>query len=441
MCVFRLARYGVLAIVAASSMALLAGTIAADPAAARVTGAGAATASSGGAQQWVSFYTGPGAPEDQADSVAVARSGSAVFVTGNSSSSSPAAISDYATVAYKASTGAKLWARRYTGIGGMGGTAQAVAVDPAGRRVFVTGYSLGQGSFTDYVTIAYNAVTGARLWLRRYDGPGSGHDYASDVAVSPDGSRVFVTGSSRPGSASNGDYATVAYDAATGVQLWATRYSGPGNPNDTATSLAVGPGGATVYVTGGSGRDFATVAYDAATGGQLWVSRVVYVTGSSGLSFATVAYHAATGTLRWESRYNGAAGSVSGANWLDLSPSGTMVYVTGTADLEFETVAYDAATGARRWARRFNGPGESYAAAPQVAVGPRGHTVYITGGPGEYVATVAYNAATGASRWVRLRRGTGTSLAVNPVTGTVYVTGGAKRTASFLDYMTIAYHG
>jgi hypothetical protein len=30
---------------------------------------------------------------------------------------------------------------------------------------------------------------------------------------------------------------------------------------------------------------------------------------------------------------------------------------------------------------------------------------------------------------------------VNPVTGTVYVTGGRVRTASFFDYMTVAYHG
>jgi DNA-binding beta-propeller fold protein YncE len=245
-------------------MALLAGTNAADPAAARVAGAGVAPASSGGAQQWVSYYTGPGAQEDFAQAIAVARNGSAVFVTGWSTSADRVD-RDYATVAYKASTGAKLWGERYTGVGGNGGIAQSVAVDPAAKRVFVTGYSLGAGTATDYVTIAYNAVTGAQLWLGRYDGPGSGHDYASDVEVSPDGTRVFVTGSSRPGS--NADYATVAYNAATGAQLWATRYSGPGDPQETAYSLAVGPGGKTVYVTGRSGRDIATVAYNAATGG------------------------------------------------------------------------------------------------------------------------------------------------------------------------------
>src|SRR5215831_9452479 len=176
--VLRLARYGVLAIVTTSIMALLAGVNAANPAAARVTRAGAAPASSGGAQQWVSWYTGPGAQEDLSQAIAVAHNGSAVFVTGWFTSADRVD-RDYATVAYKASTGAKLWARRYTGVSGQGGIAQAVAVDQAGTRVFVTGYSLGQTSFTDYVTIAYNAVTGARLWLRRYDGPASGHEYAS----------------------------------------------------------------------------------------------------------------------------------------------------------------------------------------------------------------------------------------------------------------------
>src|SRR6266581_5320105 len=157
----RPARSGVLVIVVVSGMGLLAGMKAAAPAAARVDG-GAVPAGSGGAQQWVSFYSGPGAQEDDAAAIAVARNGSAVFVTG-SSTSADGIDRDYATVAYKASSGAKLWAQRYTGVGGMGGTATAVAVDRAGERVFVTGYSLGAGTATDYVTIAYNAVTGARL--------------------------------------------------------------------------------------------------------------------------------------------------------------------------------------------------------------------------------------------------------------------------------------
>ena len=445
--------HGVLMIVAVSGMAILASVSAAGPAAARMA-SGKALSVHPGARRWVSTYTGPGAHDDFADSVAVAPRGGAVYVTGSSSSAT--GVADFATVGYDASTGARLWASRYDGARGAGGDAQAVAVDPAGRTVFVTGYGPGHGSGTDYVTIAYNAATGSRLWLSRYNGPASSDDYAYAVAVSPDGRTVFVTGSSQGGPAATaGDYATVAYDAATGAQLWASRYSGPGSSEDVATSLAVAPDGATVYVTGGSGSDYATVGYDAATGAQQWVNRqqagyarsiavspggqAVFVTGTDGLVFATVGYDAATGAQQWVSHYNGAGRSGSRASSLAVSPGGGMVYVTGAAALDYATVAYSAATGALRWARRYHGPADS--GARQVAVGPRGRTVYVTGGIGRDFATVAYIAATGSPRWVSRYPGSGISLAVSPVSGTVFVTGFTRRAASFRDFATIAYHG
>ena len=97
--------------------------------------------------------------------------------------------------------------------------------------------------------MAYSAVTGARLWVQRYNGPGNGSDEAYSVAVSPGGSRVFVTGGSR-GTRLGPDYATVAYSAATGARLWVTRYNGPASYDDAARAVAVSPGGRTVYVTG-----------------------------------------------------------------------------------------------------------------------------------------------------------------------------------------------
>lgn len=51
---------------------------------------------------------------------------------------------------------------------------------------------------------------GRELWVARYGRHGS-DDGASSVAVSPDGSTVFVTGAS--GRVSDGDYITVAYRA------------------------------------------------------------------------------------------------------------------------------------------------------------------------------------------------------------------------------------
>jgi len=60
-------------------------------------------------------------------------------------------------------------------------------------------------------TVAYAASTGAPLWLRSYDGPAGDTDQAVSVAVGPDGSKVIVTGYST-GDAGY-DYATVAYQA------------------------------------------------------------------------------------------------------------------------------------------------------------------------------------------------------------------------------------
>src|SRR5215467_14161316 len=75
------------------------------------------------------------------------------------------------------------------------------------------------------------AAPGARLWVARYNGPKKSWNNAASLAVSPDGRTVFVTGSSGP------SYATVAYNTATGAQLWVKRYgSGSSKPAAVAVS-------------------------------------------------------------------------------------------------------------------------------------------------------------------------------------------------------------
>src|SRR5215468_9433729 len=98
-----------------------------------------------------------------------------------------------------------------------------------------------------------SAATGAKLWVRRYSEPAGALNVSTAIAVSPDGSTVFVTGWNR---------VTVAYRAATGGLFWTARYSGGTNANAVVAS----PDGSKVFVTGygnvGGGQDtYTTVAY------------------------------------------------------------------------------------------------------------------------------------------------------------------------------------
>ena len=77
--------------------------------------------------------------------------------------------------------------------------------------MYVTGFSYGRNQVDDYATLAYSAATGAQLWVRRYHSPGSSINNALSLAVSP-ADTVFVTGSSAKTSTSPWQYyATVAY--------------------------------------------------------------------------------------------------------------------------------------------------------------------------------------------------------------------------------------
>jgi len=390
-----------------------------------------------GARLWAASYRGP-AGANVATAIAVSPDGSKVFVTGYSQRAQADTV-DYATVGYDAATGARLWVARYTGPAANGYPA-AVTVSPDGSKVVVTGYSATTSSGFAYATVAYAASTGARLWVARYGIAGE-ISSADSVAVSPDGSTIFVTGTAGPNSGVRG-WATIAYAAATGARLWVARYNGPLKKGGFARSVAVSPDGSAVFVTGSAivkvqsggyppvAYSYATAAYDAATGARLWVARYhgpigagpdtvatsvavspdgsrVYVTGASAASasealtaYATVAYAAATGARLWAARYNGPTDQ-SAAVQLVVSPDGSEVFVTGSTikvfggigEYQYATAAYDAATGARLWLRLCPNRAR-YSPAAGIAVSPDGSKIFVTGTtakPGFHYATVAYS--------------------------------------------------
>jgi hypothetical protein len=383
-----------------------------------------------GRQVWVARYNGPGNYTDFAASVGVSADGTKVFVTGSSVGSTTS--DDYATVAYDATDGTVLWVKRYNGSANGSDVATSLGVSADGTTVFVTGSSVGSTTSGDYATVAYNATNGTPLWIKRYNGPANSSDSASSVRVGSDGTKVFVSGYSDAATGSP-DYATVAYNAADGTPLWVKRYNGPANSYDSAYSLGVSPDGSKVFVSGESYAangfaDYATVAYNAANGTQLWVKRYngpgnsydvaasvgvspdgtkVFVTGQSVGSttsedYATVTYNATDGTTLWIKRYNGPANSNDGARSLGVSPDGTTVFVTGTSggsltSGDYATVAYNATAGAQQWVARYNGPANSFDEATSVGVSPSGTKLFVTGvsfgsasSSADY-ATVAYS--------------------------------------------------
>jgi DNA-binding beta-propeller fold protein YncE len=108
----------------------------------------------------------------------------------------------------------------------------------------------GEGSGGGFATVAYDAAPGSQLWTTSY--PGS-FAQPHGIAVSPDGTKVYVTDQRIDGAP------TQAYDASDGHGLGGNIYK-----SAIANGLAVSPDGTRLYVTGQNGQgNGITIAYNA----------------------------------------------------------------------------------------------------------------------------------------------------------------------------------
>ena len=372
---------------------------------------------SAGVKQWVAIYDG--GSQDVATAITVSDSGN-VYVTGYSKTGLHYA---YATVKYN-SSGVQKWVQTYTFNINDDSKANAIAVDHLGN-VYITGSSYGTvSSIFDYATIKYSA-SGVQRWVARYNGPASGADYAYGMALD-DSANVYVTGYST-GSGTQTDYATVKYDSA-GVEKWVARYNGPANSYDVASSIVTAKDGSrSVYVTGYSmssssfgSEDYVTVKYNSA-GGQQWASIYngtgnwndepyaiatdglgnVYVTGGSvgdANDYATVKYNS-SGVQQWASRYNGVLNNADIANAIAIDGSRN-VYVTGyslEAQMGYVTIKYNS-SGVQQWLQRYTGPANANDYAYALALDTLGN-VFVTGKSGNGTtfdyATIKYSQQVG----------------------------------------------
>jgi outer membrane protein assembly factor BamB len=122
-------------------------------------------------------------------------------------------VSDIVVMALDGATGAKKWLRSYNGPAGGDDVSYGIGRSRQGDVTVIAGLSQGIGADDDAVTIAYDTATGAPLWVERYDGPAHGSDEGVAVAVAPDDETVYVTGDSL-GPSQSADYLTLAYNLA-----------------------------------------------------------------------------------------------------------------------------------------------------------------------------------------------------------------------------------
>lgn len=434
--------------------------------------------SSGGDPLWVGRDAGPHGAYDQVAGMATSPDGATVFVAETSDGA-------LVVVARDAASGTQKWRVRTPGPGGKQIFADAVALSSDGTRLLVTGDVEQSFDTRSTLTVAYDTAGGSTLWSTPLS-VGNHHEaIPRRIAVSPDGARVFVTGSrtGTHGIDDFWDYFTAGYDAATGIRAWTATYAGPANGGDTAEGIGVNPDGTRVFVTGTSvgstDRDFATVAYAAADGSQGWVARYdegaddfaadlamspdgsrVYVAGFGRQSlsvphrFLAVAYAAATGTQKWVGRHDDGGDDM--ATDLAVSSDGSRAFVTGVGSQDFTTAAFDTSTGQRLWAARYDG-GHGPDNADSVAVSPDGTRVYVTGMSDEgrgacfgdiestAYATVQYDAATGAQGWGSRYGGLkkdpdeALGIAVSADGAKVFVTGSSDFGCMSSDVATVAY--
>jgi hypothetical protein len=383
-----------------------------------------------GEEVWSSRYNGPDNGFDIARDIALSPDGAALFVVGASRTTS--GLVDATVIAYETATGAERWVATYDHIGEVEfGT--SMSVSPDGNTVFITGQSDGvtDGEFsTDWFTAAYDAATGERKWLSRFDGPSHRLDVPYDLAVS--GDRVLVVGQTTPAGTFASDATLAAYDAATGAMSWMNSYDS--GSSDAGFALRVDASSGRIYVTGQANRSALTGAYDVGDGHQIWAStydgsvddnldfgtsielssdgRRVYVAGrtdssTTGADYLALGYDTANGSRLWAASYDNSSShedTVLAAKATAVSPDGALFFMTGFSynmfngvpiDFDIATVAFNTDDGSRRWVARYNGPGSGNDYGAGMSIAPDGSRVFVSGpswgdGTGQDIATVAY---------------------------------------------------
>ncbi len=315
-----------------------------------------------GATLWQRAADPSGAP-DLAYTARVSTDGSTLVVAGYANNGN-----DPIAIAYSTTAGDELWTA--TDPGSASGRAVDVAVGSDAAYLLAYNYN---GKNQDSVAYALDLDDGERRWTSRFDG--GKHERPTAVAIDEEHGRMYVL-SGTDVDPKGAEYGLAAFELVSGDEVWRANFAGArAESNNIPTTLLVVPDrdperdGAVVIASGllvnngPSDYDFGTVAYDGATGAELWNAvygsdrdervwdmalsadlSTLYVTGRSGPPYvlgpsagtavdaATVSYDTATGQRRWAARYAGSSATEAGGDpeGVGVTPDGSRVVTGGT---------------------------------------------------------------------------------------------------------------
>ena len=281
-----------------------------------------------------------------------------------------------ATFSRNASTGALAFVEvEKDGVGGVDGLEDAneLAISPDGASV----YAVSGGVDDGVAAFSRNPSSGALTFVEaEKDGVGGvdGLAQASDVAVSPNGDHVYVTGSA------DDAVATFSRNPSTGALTFVEQEKDGVNGVDGlggASGVALPPGGAHVYVSSGTDDTVAAFSRDPSTGA---------------LSFLE----------QQKDGVNGVDG-LDGATAVAGSPDGAHVYAVSNVDNAVVTFSRDLSTGALTFIEQDKdgvGGVDGLLGATAVAPSPDGAHVYAAALSDNAIATFSRDRSAGALTFV-----------------------------------------
>ena len=305
----------------------------------------------------------------------------------------------FGAAALDTSTGAILWERTWNPPAGFGGYSHSMILSPDGSKLYISGQSEDQDPvffflFIEATLFALDAQTGTELWVDTYPSPTYGSAVGNDVAINPMGTQVFLTGEA-------GQVLFVrSLDATSGAVSWTTPFElgsllGAAPGTSSGTNVMVDPTGSEVYVTGRA-------------------STLPTVPGSESL---TLTLQAATGNVLWTMPMTAAdiTGDHESSSVATLSGDGSLLFtfsVVGEGlpfQFNLRTRCRSTVTGALLWQSDSKTPSGGQGLVQDIRLSPDGQRLLVTGKIflmlplplGEFISqrTLSYDANSGAELW------------------------------------------